>query len=72
MGDTFHKPWDTYRSICGRARVTFHPDWSESLPWVTYMDGTAGRHFASLNSAVVHLTDQFKVKFTVRLNQSKG
>lgn len=47
-----YKRWDTYRSKCGGARLTYHPEWSESQPWVSYIYGTAGRHFAFLSDGV--------------------
>lgn len=46
---------ETVRSKCQRYRTTYHPDWSETLPWVTYRNGTAGRHFASLSEAKTYL-----------------
>lgn len=46
-----HKPWETYRSRNGRARLTYHPEWDKERPWVGYIDGTAGRHYANLNGA---------------------
>lgn len=33
-----------------RARATSHPEWSEENPWVTYIDGTAGRHLPTLEA----------------------
>lgn len=36
---------ETFRSKCGRARITYRPDWDAERPWVSYIDGTAGRHF---------------------------
>lgn len=40
-------PVQTYRTKCGRARATYHPEWYAARPWVTYIDGTAGQHFAT-------------------------
>lgn len=50
---SFHAPVhpDTYRTKCGRGRTTYHPEWSESQPWATYIDGTAGRHVVDLPAA---------------------
>lgn len=45
------KPYDTYRTECGRGRVTYHPEWSEDQPWVTYIDGTAGKHCCDIYAA---------------------
>lgn len=42
---------DTYRTKCGRGRVSYHPEWSPSQPWASYIDGTAGRHFPGLLEA---------------------
>lgn len=41
----------THRTQCGRGRVTYHPEWDRSNPWVSYIGGTAGRHFANLDEA---------------------
>lgn len=46
----------TLRSNCGRARLTYHPEWDATLPWVSYKNGTAGRHFGSLGGGVQQLT----------------
>lgn len=45
---------DTYRTKCGRGRVSYHPEWSPSQPWVTYIDGTAGRHVVDLPAAYAY------------------
>lgn len=47
--------WDTYRSDCGQARLTFHSEWSKSIPWVSYINGTAGRHFETLRQGIAAL-----------------
>jgi hypothetical protein len=54
--------WDTVRSECGQARATYLPRFSwqpidhvSSLTWITYQEGTAGRHFATLGDAVEFL-----------------
>lgn len=39
---------DTYRSRNGAARLSFHPEWDKECPWVGYINGTAGRHYHSL------------------------
>lgn len=41
----------TFRTVCGRGRVTNHPEWSSTLPWVSYIDGTAGKQFRDLYDA---------------------
>lgn len=53
--DTYSTPYQTVRSSCGGARASYHPEWSASLPWVTYEYGTAGRHFGTAGIAVAHL-----------------
>ena len=55
MADKGHKLGTTVRSKCQRFRTTYQPDWSESLPWVTYRHGTAGRHFVTLEEAKKYL-----------------
>lgn len=39
--------------IC--ARTTSHPEWSENFPWITYINGSAGRHFATFEDADQYL-----------------
>ena len=41
----------TFRSLSGKRRVTYRPDWSKATPWVSYYLGTAGLHFPDLDSA---------------------
>lgn len=50
-----HKPGTTVRSKCRRYRTTYWPEWSQTLPWVTYRHGTAGRHFVTLEEAKAYL-----------------
>lgn len=52
------EPGHTIRSACGRARATYHPEWSATDPWVTYIDGTAGRHFSSHSAAMAYLRNR--------------
>lgn len=40
----------SYRTECGHGRCSFRPDWSTAQPWVTYIDGTAGRHLGGLEA----------------------
>lgn len=44
---------DTVRFSNGHnsGRVTFHPDYDHHRPWVSYIGGTAGQHFASIDDA---------------------
>lgn len=44
------------RSKCGTARLSYHPEWDSTLPWVSYKGGTAGRHFGSLALGIQQLT----------------
>jgi hypothetical protein len=53
-----HTSGDTHRSKNSNARVTYHPEWSYKYPWVTYINGTAGRHFATLEQAKEYLTSR--------------
>lgn len=55
MAEKGHKLGHTVRSKCQRYRTTYQPDWSASLPWVTYRNGTAGRHFVTLEEAKKYL-----------------
>ena len=40
-----------------RARASFHPEWSEANPWVTYIDGAAGRHLPTLEAVDQYFKD---------------
>lgn len=53
MSDIFHEG-QTFRTQCKRGRITYHPEWSEFMPWVSYIDGSAGMHFSSTISAVTY------------------
>lgn len=46
-----HKNGETHYTRCGGGRVTYRPDWSTEKPWVSYIGGTAGLHFARLEYA---------------------
>lgn len=38
-----------------RGRVTYRPDWAgETRPWISYIDGTAGQHFETLEHACAY------------------
>lgn len=52
------KEHDTYRTECGRGRTTYRAEWDEKQPWTTYIDGTAGRHFADLTQAAQHFASR--------------
>lgn len=54
---------ETFRTECKRGRATFRPDWSETSPWVIYMQGTAGLHFKRLEQAA----DYFSAKHGMTL-----
>ena len=53
--DEYHLA-QTFRSVSGRRRVTFRPDWSKETPWVSYYHGTAGLHFKDLETAQLYHT----------------
>jgi len=53
----------TIRSVCGKARATHHPEWSADKPWVTYINGTARRHFETERQAVAYLKGYGGFKF---------
>lgn len=38
-------------------RVVYHPEWSKMHPWVSYTNGTAGRHFKTEKQARDWLTN---------------
>lgn len=46
------REWDTVRSDCGRARLTYRTDWDASQPWASYVNGTAGRHYPTARAGV--------------------
>ena len=46
-----YKTWDTFRTVCGRGRITYHPEWSPKSPWASYINGTALCHFVSVDDA---------------------
>lgn len=48
---TEFKKWDTFRTVCGNGRITYHPDWSPNQPWASYWRGSAGLHFHSVPNA---------------------
>jgi len=48
---TTYKPWQTYVTACKRGRITYHPDWDSKKPWASFINGTAGAHFADPASA---------------------
>jgi len=38
----------TVRTQCGKGRASYHPEWSEILPWVCYIKGEAMVHKLTL------------------------
>lgn len=44
----------TYRTKCLRGRVSYSPGWSASMPWATYIEGTAGRLCETLSDACIY------------------
>lgn len=55
-----HKIGDTYRSAhkIGGARLTYQPNWSPSQPWASFINGTAGRHFPTLQAGVSGMAER--------------
>ena len=56
---------ETVYSVCGRFRISYRPSFSESLPWVRFTEGTAGRGFKDLPSAITDTETRYK---GVRIN----
>ncbi len=56
---------DTVRTKCGNGRASYHPEWSETQPWVTYIRGTAGRHFASLDEVRTYFRNSHNMTLVV-------
>ena len=52
--------WTTYRNTLGgrTMRVVYHPSWDSQHPWVSYVNGTAGRHFNSIEAAQQHFPEK--------------
>lgn len=40
------------------ARASFHPEWSEANPWVTYINGDAGPHLPTLEAVDKYFKDR--------------
>ena len=57
-GNDYHEG-ETFRSKCGRARITYHPDWDSERPWVSYIRGTASRHYPGPYTAMVRMRDDY-------------
>lgn len=56
----------TIRTVCGTGRATYRPDWSAATPWVTYINGTAGLHVATLDGAA-----RYFARYGMTLNTEK-
>jgi hypothetical protein len=56
MSENTYPIGHTVRSKCGTARLTYQPDWSPSQPWASFKNGTAGRHFGTLDLGIRQLT----------------
>ena len=50
--------WTTYRTTNKAGRITYHPEWSASQPWASYINGTAGRHFTTVEAARIYFTSK--------------
>lgn len=57
----------TFRSECGRHRVTYRPDFSASLPWASYIDGTAGQHYYSLIAAEQRMRQDYGIRIILKM-----
>jgi len=53
-----YQEWTTICTECGQGRVTYHSEWDKSKPWASYTHGTAGRHFADLESARIYFAQK--------------
>ena len=51
---------NSVRSESGRGRVEYAPCWSESAPWISYYNGTAGRSFKTIGDAARHFRDHYR------------
>ena len=52
------EPWTTYRTTKYSGRITYHPEWDKMQPWASYINGTAGRHFATVEAARIYFASQ--------------
>ena len=64
-----YKEWDTVRSVCGKARLTYHFEWSVSKPWCSFRNGTTGLHFETLYQGINYMesfgyTFEYPIKIT--------
>lgn len=48
----------TYRSIHGHARLTFDREWGRSKPWCSFVGGTAGLQFPTLDAGIRYLSER--------------
>lgn len=63
-----YKLGHTIRTRDGKGRITYQPDWSQSMPWASYRNGTAGRLYASVGAARQDIPDlETDEERTVRL-----
>jgi hypothetical protein len=51
---TVYQIGHTVRSKCGRARVTYRPDWDAERPWIGYYNGTAEKHHATVRGGMFY------------------
>jgi len=42
----------------GKLRIKYDPEWSPSMPFCTYENGTAGRSFGSLTAATNYFSNK--------------
>jgi hypothetical protein len=41
-------------------RATYRPDWDSIRPWISYVNGTAGKHFRNVNEIEFYFQIKFK------------
>lgn len=62
MSITEPKQGDTYRTRCGRGRITYDPEFYRTRPWVTVVGGTVCNSYGSFADAEHHLTQYHELK----------
>jgi hypothetical protein len=51
----------TIRTVDGRGRAEYDPQWSPSLPWIVFYDGTQLINKASPEAVKSYFRDRFRV-----------
>jgi len=52
------KPGQSIRARGGSLRIQYDPEWSPSAPFITFKNGTAGKHCRTLIHAIDTLTQR--------------